>query len=259
MDFSFNAENLRSILKNIVQEHFQDMPLKADDEKSPARLIEAMEKAIDVMERADADAQAKAKAKTEAHARTQALISSENDATQIGDYALTLIEGIADHIRTDVDQQGFQTFNRDLMYLAVVVASWIATHKGKIDKIEMVVNAFAGYANHLRDAAELAELCPIIRNIINVVSDDIRKDLEQTNLMRPWRILNLNYGIVATRSHDLKLIEQAYDTLVENLPQDAREFFREGMKQMDIVGYPQEVRAVVEKYDRMWGADSTLH
>jgi hypothetical protein len=145
------------------------------------------------------------------------------------------------------------------MHLAVVVASWIATHKGKIDKIEMVVNAFAGYANHLRDAAELAELCPIIRNIINVVSDDIRKDLEQTNLMRPWRILNLNYGIVATRSHDLKLIEQAYDTLVENLPQDAREFFREGMKQMDIVGYPQEVRAVVEKYDRMWGADSTLH
>ena len=225
------------------------MPLKADDEKSPARLIEAMEKAIDVMERADADAQAKAKA----------LASSENDATQIGDYALTLIEGIADHIRTDVDQQGFQTFNRDLMYLAVVVASWIATHKGKIDKIEMVVNAFAGYANHLRDAAELAELCPIIRNIIDVVSDDIRKDLEQTNLMRPWRILNLNYGIVATRSHDLKLIEQAYDTLVENLPQDAREFFREGMKQMDIVGYPQEVRAVVEKYDRMWGADSTLH
>ena len=47
--------------------------------------------------------------------------------------------------------------------------------------------------------------------------------------------------------------------LVKNLPHDARQFFREGMQQMDIVGYPPEVRAVVEKYDSMWGSDSTLH
>jgi hypothetical protein len=256
MDFSFSAEKLRSIIKDLVREHFQDEPSMADDANSPARLIEAMEKAIDVMQRAEADAEAKTRNQAQTAGEQEV---SENDITQIGDYALTLVEGLADHIQADVDQQRPYIFDQDLMYLVIAVASWIARHGGRINKIEMVVNAFAGYANHLRDAEELAELCPTIRSIIAAVSDDIRKDLEQTNPMRPWRILNLNYGIVATRSHDPKLIEEAYDILVENLPQDAREFFREGMKQMDIVGYPQNVREVVEKYDRMWGSDSTLH
>ena len=111
----------------------------------------------------------------------------------------------------------------------------------------------------LGDALQIAELVRIIREIVDAASDEIRKDLEQTNQMRPWRILNLNYGIVATRSHDPVLMDEAFAVLVENLPQDAREFFREGMQQMDIVGYPEEVREVVEKYDQMWGSGDTLH
>jgi len=55
------------------------------------------------------------------------------------------------------------------------------------------------------------------------------------------------------------LMDEAFAVLVENLPQDARAFFREGMQQMDTVGYPEEVREVVEKYDRMWGSGDTLH
>ena len=54
-------------------------------------------------------------------------------------------------------------------------------------------------------------------------------------------------------------IEQAYDALIKNLPQDARQFFKEGLQQMDIVGYPDEVREVVERYNNMWGTESSLH
>ena len=106
---------------------------------------------------------------------------------------------------------------------------------------------------------QIAELARVIREIIDAAADEIRQDLEQSNPMRPWRIINLNYGIVATRSHDPVLMDEAFGALVENLPQDARAFFREGMQQMDIVGYPEEVREVVEKYDRMWGSGDTLH
>ena len=105
----------------------------------------------------------------------------------------------------------------------------------------------------------LVGLASVIREVIDACADDIQRDAEQTNQMRPWRILNLNYGIVATRSHQPKLIEQAYDSLVKNLPQDAREFFKEGLQQMDVVGYPGEVREVVERYNRMWGSESSLH
>ena len=75
----------------------------------------------------------------------------------------------------------------------------------------------------------------------------------------PWRILNLNYGIVATRSHNPELIEQAYDSLAKNLPQDARQFFKEGLQQMEVIAYPDEVREVVERYNKMWGSESSLH
>ena len=52
---------------------------------------------------------------------------------------------------------------------------------------------------------------------------------------------------------------EAYTELANNLPQDARQFFHEGMQQMDIIGYPEHVREVVAKFERLWGADSTLH
>lgn len=245
MDFSFNAKTFASIFKSTVEEYFQDMPV-SEDENSPQQLVSAMIQAIDVMERMDADASSSGQITKET--------MGDKDISQIGDYALTLIEGLVGHVKTEAGQP-----NRDLMRLAVPVALWIAKHGGKITQLELVVNSLAVYANDLRESAQLADLCCVFRDITAAASDDVRQDIEQTNLMRPWRILNLNYGIVATRSHNPELMEEAYASLIKNLPQDARQFFREGMQQMDIVGYPQEVRDVLEKYDRMWGADSTLH
>lgn len=228
-----------------MDEYFEDASA-SDDENSPTQLIAAMGQAIDVLERKDSD-----EAISGQHVSTAI---DDKDISQIGDYALTLIEGLVGLVQAESGQQ-----NRDLIRLTVPVALWVAKHGGKIDQLELVVNSLAGYANDLREPIELADLCCVFRDIVAAASDRVRQDLEQSNPMRPWRILNLNYGIVATRSHNPELIEEAYASLIENLPQDARQFFREGMQQMDIVGYPQEVREVVEKYDRMWGADSTLH
>lgn len=220
--------------------------ISGNREGSPASLIGSIKKAIDVMERASADAGAK-----------EPLIAGQN-VTQIGDYTLTLIEGLIETISQDATSAS-PLLDEDVIYLIVVSGLWVAQHGGRINRLDVVVNALAGYANSLRELGQLADLAVIIRDIIRSTSEDISRDLEQTNPMRPWRILNLNYGIVATRSHDPGLMEEAYAILVENLPNDAREFFREGMKQMDVMGYPRNVREVVEKYDQMWGADSTLH
>lgn len=245
MDFSFNARTFRSIFRSSVDDLIAASP-PSDDENSPHSLVLAMEQAIDVMQRADADAAVDP-------AQTAGAVSSE-DITRIGDYALSLLEAMVGHVQQSGEQQ-----DRELMRLTIPVALWIAHHGGKIEQLDLVVNSLAGYANDLRDTVHLAELSRVFSSIIEAVADDVKQDLEQTNPMRPWRILNLNYGIVATRSHDTQLIEQAYASLVTNLPQEARQFFREGMQQMDIVGYPEEVREVVKKYDSMWGSDSTLH
>ena len=249
MNFLFNAKDFRSTLEQAVEEGIETSPLAQDAESSPERLLAAMAQAIDVMERAGADV---------ASGSSEKLIE-EKEISEIGDYVLTLIEGLLGHVQAESDIEKAARQGRALMRLTLPVASWVAHCGGRLDKLDMVVNALADYANEFREPEQLAELTRLIATIIRAASDTIRHDLEQTNPMRPWRILHLNYGIVATRSHDPELIETAYDVLVKHLPQDARQFFREGMQQMDIVGYPQAVRDVVKKYDQMWGSESTLH
>ncbi len=244
MDFSFNAKTFRALLHSAVAEHLSEITADTSSEETPEQLLAGMEKAIDVMERADADAAS----------RQGEAVLSDAEITEIGDFALGLLETIVERVETASGHQ-----NRDLTRLAIPISLWIARQGGSINKLELVVNSLAAWANELEDTLQIAGLARVIREIIDAASDKVRRDLEQSNPMRPWRIINLNYGIVATRSHDPELMDEAFSILVENLPQDARAFFREGMQQMDIVGYPEEVREVVERYDRMWGSGNTLH
>ncbi len=248
MDYSFNAKTFRDLFHAAIKAYMSETG-SGDDINSVHNLVVAMDQAIDVMERADADLAVKQSMST-----TDTGLLEEKDITKIGGYTLELLEGLVAFAQDKTDQQ-----DRDLMRLSIPVSLWVARHDGHLDQIEIVVNSLAGYANEITDLIQLAELANIIGEIIEACSDKIKTDVEQVNRMRPWRILNLNYGIVATRSHNPALIEAAYDALVKNLSQDARQFFHEGMQQMDIIGYPQEVREVVERYDKMWGSESTLH
>ncbi|MBT8128724.1 MAG: hypothetical protein KJP10_01950 [Gammaproteobacteria bacterium] len=247
MDFSFNAQSFRALLHSAVADHISELTQAAADkgsEETPEQLLAGLETAIDVMERADVDTAVK----------PDKAAQSEAEITEIGDFAMGLLEAIVERIEYASGHQ-----SRDLTRLSIPIVLWVARNGGQINRLELVVNSFAAWANELQDTVQIAELARVIREIIDAASDKLRRDLDQSNPMRPWRIINLNYGIVATRSYDTELMDEAFAVLVENLPQDARAFFREGMQQMDIVGYPDEVREVVERYDRMWGSGNTLH
>ena len=245
MNYAFNPALFKALFQATIDEYKDYFQHEDDSDDSPDKLIIAMNQAIDVMERADSD-------KTVKSGNQSPL--EESEVSEIGNYALSILEMCLTHIETSSGQQA-----RDLTRLSIPVAVWVARQGGRIDSLEMVVNSVAGFANEIQDSAQLSELCKVIGEIIEATSDVIQQDLDNTNPMRPWRVINMNYGIVATRSHDPVLIEKAYDVLIKNLPHDARQFFKEGMQQMDAIGYPDEVRAVVEKYDKLWGSDSTLH
>ena len=254
MDFSFNAQTFRDLFHNAVADYLGKETLQSDgaaddNDKVPQNLITAMDQAVDVMARADSEFVSKGNIST-----ADMSVLEQKEISEIGDYALELLEAMVAYIE---DKSGEQS--RELLRLSLPISLWVARHGGNLSKIDMVVNSLAGYANETKEPHRLAELSVVIREIIDACSDEIRKDIEQSNSMRPWRILNLNYGIAATRSHDPKIIEEAYDTLVKNLPQDAREFFSEGRRQMDIINYPDEVREIVERYYKMWGSESALH
>jgi len=249
MDFSFNARTFKDLFHNTVAEYIDESATDDQDVNSPQQLRAAMDQAIDVMERADADRVVQKNMTAESMG-----LLEEKDISQIGQYTLDLLEGMVAYVQNKTGEQ-----NRELIRLSVPVSLWVARHGGKLSQIDMPVNSLAGYANEVTEQHALAQLAAVIREVIDACDDDIRRDVEQTNMMRPWRILNLNYGIVATRSHHPEQIEQAYEALIKNLPQDDRQFFKEGMQQMDIIGYPDEVREVVERYNNMWGSESSLH
>ncbi len=173
------------------------------------------------------------------------------DVTEIGQYALHLAAGLASATG--------QSQRTEIAGLVVNLALWIADHGGVIDMLEPVVDALALHANTIRDPILLESLSTVFRRIITAVSPLIRQDLEKFNPGRPWRVLLLNQSIVATRSHNTALMEQAFAVLTENLPDDAAQFFSEGMQQMDALDYPEQVRKVMQKYHRQWTMNRSLH
>jgi len=215
-----------------------------EDSKMALEMIAAMVSSMEVMTRVNADSQ---------NSNEQPL--SEAEVSQVGDYALTLL----DEISMVAANRGLQDAMMSLHRLSLPVALWIAEHRGKISKLEIAVNAIAAYANELKDNDELAGLCDAISKIIDATAIELKQDMDAANPMRPWRIINLNWGIVATRSYQPELIEQVFAQLVKNIPLEAPQFFAEGMEQMDRLNYPDNVRTVMEKYNQLWSSKGSLH
>jgi hypothetical protein len=84
--------------------------------------------------------------------------------------------------------------------------------------------------------------------VVDASSDEIKHDLESSNIYRPWRLLHINRGIVATRTHDADIMKKVFDEMILYLPQDAASFFSEGMQEMDALDYPPNVQKVIEEY-----------
>ena len=84
--------------------------------------------------------------------------------------------------------------------------------------------------------------------VANSCSTEIKQDLELSDASRPWRLLHINRGIVATRTHDPEIMRSAFDELLFHFPHEASQFFANGMKEMDAVSYPLHVRNLMEFY-----------
>lgn len=242
MDFiSFQAETYRTDFSAALEELLPSLKSSQDAvSKSALEMIVAMERSIDVMERVDADQNLKSKEYFQL-----------DDITQIGEYSLTLL----DEISTAAANRGLQHSVPMLYQLSMPVAMWVASHGGVITKLDIIVNAIATYANKLTDTHELEMFSEVIRRTLFSVSDEIKQDMEATNPMRPWRIINLNWGIVATRCHNAELMETVFDQLIKNIPADVAQFFAEGMQQMDVINYPDHVKSVMEKYNNLFKND----
>jgi hypothetical protein len=217
-----------------------------DPETGLPALISAFEQLFEVMARVEGDREA---------GGPQASGTATGDITELGEYAFKLHEDLSAHI----EQAGLQEDRPLLTEQVINITLWVTRRGGRIDTLEPVVDALAMVANNTADAAELESLSGIMGDIAAAVSPVIREDLEKINPGRPWRVLLLNNGIVATRSHNPDIMEAAFAVLTRHLPEDAARFFTEGMEQMEALDYPPKVRKVMEKYHRQWTVNRSLH
>jgi len=136
----------------------------------------------------------------------------------------------------------------ELEELTLAMALWCARQRCQLSRLEPLVDAVSGYANRQSDAEIMSNLTSVVGKIIDAITPAIKADPDKSDPHRPWRLLNFNYGIIATRSLQPATMEQAFENIIQRFPDDAAEFFREGMEQMQTVDYPDYVRMVMEKY-----------
>ena len=207
---------------------------------TPALIIKAVEQLYDILQ---------------FHTGEQGQACDEKELDQCSDYGIQLFSELSSQAATiHLTETAIKVEN-----LCFPFALWAARLGAEITTLEPVVNAISRIANSIRKPSDLELLYREISEILYAVSDPIRQDLESTNPQRPWRILLMNRAIVATRSHQPALMNDAYKDIVAMLPQDASRFFREGMQQMDAIGYPPHVREVVETWYQRYSSKPTLH
>lgn len=173
--------------------------------------------------------------------------------SDMGEYGLYLLQKLSEI----VEQLGLLQARQRLDRHVISFGLWICTNGGALRELEPIVNAFAAEANRSR-GRDLEHLCAAMLHCVHCV-DPLVVERQERVAAAPWRLLNLNVGIVATRTHNTELIRAAFEALIRNLPEEAPDFFGEGMEQLDLAGYPEPVRDLVERYYHRFAKARTLH
>ena len=180
--------------------------------------------------------------------------SMDDDMDDLANHGLRLLNELCHLAKKLGCEESYYQFEQ----LSLPLAVWSAQHQFILSDIEIIINAISHIANNTQDTRFLARLAEMIEHIIDSVAPEIKQDLDKSNPDRPWRVLNLNHGIIATRSLDPKRMEAVFSQLLYRLPDDAAGFFAEGMEQMDIIDYPPHVRSVMQSYFQLTN-QPTLH
>lgn len=171
-------------------------------------------------------------------------VISRKEATEIGDHGFILLLKLIDLMeKLDLPHK-----RKEIEQISLIFARWVIQFNGQLNHIEPIVNAFAHSANSMKEKKSLTALVELMSMVVDASSDEIKHDLESSNIYRPWRLLHINRSIVATRTHDTEMMKKVFDEMILYLPQDAASFFSEGMQEMEALDYPPNVRKVIEQY-----------
>ena len=170
------------------------------------------------------------------------------DIDEIGTHALECLSDLA----LWAYQLGLEPERSAIEDLALDFAQWITRNGGTISVLEPVVNALARSANATQAPEALAALLRVARELAVHTDPRLQNSLEPAGAAEPWRILNFNLAIIATRTQDSRLMNDAYDLLEKNLPQECAAFYEEGLNQAEKPVYGPHVREIFLERAAKW-------
>jgi hypothetical protein len=173
-----------------------------------------------------------------------------DELTDFGSYGLDLLDRLDFLVRKleIMDQR------EDVSRVFPSLAAWLARRDAVIDNLQGTADGFGMLVNKLSEPQDLAEMCQIMEEVIEAASEKLQMDEDRSNAWRPWRIINLNSGIAATRSLDPELMEHTFEKLGRRLPYDMPDFVADGKRQMVVQNVPEAVSAVMNRYAEKWSS-----
>jgi hypothetical protein len=172
------------------------------------------------------------------------------DAEELSDHGIRYLAEIGNWLpRLELGR--LQTALNDSI---VGVALWAVRHECDIGVAEPVVNALALRANDAGSKEALAAIYGIQQGVIKHLAPRYQHDLEKSDPQRPWRILNLNFAIVAIRAQDMRMMSYAFKTLGDHLPEECPGFFDEALTLAQHPAFSDEVKDILLGEQSRWAA-----
>jgi len=218
---------------------FENQNKTHGEDATPAQLIEAINQFFIIYEKLE-------------NLQGDASPINRESISQIGEQAINCLIELCNW----AERMEMQQEKAMLEEIAFAAAHWIIRHQGEIRSLEVIVNILATKANRTSDKAVLTSLFHVMSDVIKHASHEHKNDLDKSDPSRPWRMLNFNFAIVATRTMDKNLMINAFDTLGRNLPEDCPQFFEEGLKQSEKAVYGPDIKTMMAAYFKKW---ATLH
>ena len=181
--------------------------------------------------------------------------ANQPDIDRVGDHVVDLVDRLAERAQQD----GADAEARQLRGLLLAAACCVVRSGGELTYLQPVVKAAAEHANEERDPAQIRVLYQMTDDIARGLSGRFSGAGPGSERFQAWRVLLINRAILATRTLEPILMEAAFDALLDELPADAPNFFREGMRQMALLNYPSQVRDVMRRYHDARGGGERLH
>jgi hypothetical protein len=172
----------------------------------------------------------------------------QEDLDELCAYGLDLLDRLAFLVRKVEIMDKRDTVAR----IFASMGPWVARRGATIDNLEGTADGFGMIVNATSAPDDLRVLCELMEEVIEAASQRLQLDAERGDAWRPWRVINLNAGIAATRSLDPELMERTFEKMGRRLPYDMPGFLSDGLRQAAFQSVPDPVRDVMRRYMERW-------